>query len=48
VTLLDYPPDLAGGLILLIEAGLTISIGLTLAGLFLSAPVPGAHREDPS
>jgi multisubunit Na+/H+ antiporter MnhB subunit len=48
VTLLDYPLDLAGGLILLIEAGLTISIGLTLAGLFLSAPVPGAHREDPS
>jgi multisubunit Na+/H+ antiporter MnhB subunit len=48
VTLLDYPPDLAGGLILLIEAGLTISIGLTLAGLFLSAPAPGANREDPS
>jgi multisubunit Na+/H+ antiporter MnhB subunit len=48
VPLLDYPPDLAGGLILLIEAGLAVSIGLTLAGLFLSAPTPGAHREDPS
>lgn len=48
VPLLDYPPDLAGGLILLVEAGLAVSIGLTLAGLFLSAPAPGAHREDPS
>ena len=48
VTLLDYPRELAGGLILLIEAGLAVSIGLTLAGLFLSAPAPGAHREDRS
>lgn len=34
-TLLRYPPEHAGALILLIEAGLTISLGLILAGLFL-------------
>jgi multisubunit Na+/H+ antiporter MnhB subunit len=33
--LLQYPPAQAGLLILLIEAGLTISLGLILAGLFL-------------
>lgn len=33
--LLRYPPDRAGALILLIESGLTISLGLILAGLFL-------------
>lgn len=33
--LLQYPQAQAGMLILLIEAGLTISLGLTLAGLFL-------------
>lgn len=33
--LLRYPVDAAGALILLIEAGLTVSLGLTLAGLFL-------------
>ena len=33
--LLQYPPAAAGGLILLIESALTISLGLTLAGLFL-------------
>lgn len=33
--LLQYPPAYAGGLILLIEAGLTLSLGLILAGLFL-------------
>jgi len=33
--LLRYPIDHAGALILLIEAGLTISLGLILAGLFL-------------
>jgi multisubunit Na+/H+ antiporter MnhB subunit len=33
--MLRYPPALAGGLILLIEAGLTLSLGLILAGLFL-------------
>jgi len=35
-SLLQYPPAAAGGLILLIEAGLTLSIGLTLAGLYLA------------
>jgi multisubunit Na+/H+ antiporter MnhB subunit len=35
-SLLQYPQALAGGLILLIEAGLTLSIGLTLAGLYLA------------
>ena len=33
--LLRYRPELAGALILLIEAGLTLSLGLILAGLFL-------------
>lgn len=33
--LLQYPPPSAGMLILLIEAGLTLSLGLILAGLFL-------------
>lgn len=33
--LLQYPPALAGTLILLIESGLTISLALVLAGLFL-------------
>lgn len=34
-SLLQYPPSRAGELILLIEAGLTLSLGLILAGLFL-------------
>lgn len=33
--LLQYPPARAKGLILLIEVGLTFSLGLSLAGLFL-------------
>lgn len=33
--LLAYPPAVAGALILLIEAALTLSLGLILAGLFL-------------
>lgn len=32
---LEYPPALAGGLILLIEAAATLSIGISLAALFL-------------
>lgn len=36
--LLHYPPRLAGTLILLVEAGLTLSLGLTLAALFLWIP----------
>ncbi len=35
---LEYPRDLAGALILLIEGSLTISIALVLATLFLSNP----------
>lgn len=33
--MLQYPPDSAGALILLVEAALTVSLGLILAGLFL-------------
>lgn len=33
--MLRYPPELAGVLILLIEAGLTLTLGLILAGLFM-------------
>ena len=33
--LLEYPPSMAGGLILLIESVLTVSLALILAGLFL-------------
>jgi multisubunit Na+/H+ antiporter MnhB subunit len=36
--LLQYPRHLAGALILAIEAGLTVSIGLALTGLFLWLP----------
>jgi multisubunit Na+/H+ antiporter MnhB subunit len=36
-SLLQYPPAFAGLLILLVEAGLTLSIGLTLAGLYLAS-----------
>lgn len=36
--LLQYPPGLAGPLILLIEAALTLSLGLVLAGLFMWLP----------
>jgi len=39
--LLQYPPGLAGGLILFIEAAATLSIGVTLAALFLGG------RPDP-
>jgi multisubunit Na+/H+ antiporter MnhB subunit len=35
--LLQYPPAAAGKLILLIEAGLALSIGLTLAGVYLAS-----------
>lgn len=42
--LLEYPPDTAGMLILLIESGLTFSLGLILAGLFLSI----AHEDEAS
>lgn len=40
--LLQYPPDQAGILIVLIESGLTLSLGLILAGLFLLLPAYAA------
>lgn len=43
--MLQYPPAWAGALILLIESGLTISLGLILAGLFLALPHSGAEPE---
>ena len=43
--LLEYPPPFAGALILLIEAAATLSIGITLAALFLGGrPAAGPHR----
>lgn len=36
--MLDYPPDLAGALIVLIESALALSIALLLGGLFLWLP----------
>ncbi len=42
---LEYPPPFAAALILLIEAAATLSIGLTLAALFLGdRPETGARR----
>lgn len=41
--LLAYPAPLAGALILAIEAGLTLSLGLMLAGLYLW--LPDEHEE---
>jgi len=42
---LQYPPGLAGGLILFIEAAATLSIGVTLAALFLGGrPEAGPYR----
>lgn len=42
--LLRYPPALAGALILAIESCLTVSLGFTLAGLFLFLSGDGAPR----
>jgi len=43
--LLEYPPPFAAALILLIEAAATLSIGITLAALFLGGrPEAGPHR----
>ncbi len=43
--LLEYPPSFAAALILLIEAAATLSIGITLAALFLgSRPETGPQR----
>ena len=45
--LLQYPPAWAGALILLVEATLTVSLGLILAGLFLF-PSQETRRSAPS
>jgi hypothetical protein len=42
--LLRYPPEWAGALILVIEAGLALSLGLILAGLFLLLGERGERR----
>ncbi|MEN8175924.1 MAG: hydrogen gas-evolving membrane-bound hydrogenase subunit E [Pseudomonadota bacterium] len=42
--LLEYPPSFAGALILLIESAATLSIGMTLAALFLGSR-PGAEFD---
>lgn len=42
--LLRYPPASAGSLILLIEAGLSVSLGLILAGLFLYLSDKGEQK----
>ena len=44
-TMLQYPLAWAGALILLIEAGLTLSLGLLLAGLFLCLSDDGMEFE---
>ena len=43
---LEYPPEFAGGLILLIEAAATLSIGISLAALFLGREP--AAKADPN
>lgn len=43
--MLSYPPAQAGRLILLIEAGLTVSLGLILAGLFLALSRDSGDKE---
>jgi multisubunit Na+/H+ antiporter MnhB subunit len=42
-TLLSWPPETAGAVILVIEAVLTVSIAVSLVGLFASAPA--AHAD---
>lgn len=43
--LLQFPPAWAGRLILVIETAATVSIGVTLAALFLGAPPGDAERQ---
>lgn len=45
-SLLQYPPRLAGAAILLIETGLTPSLGLVLAGLFLWLPRENEENKE--
>ncbi len=44
--LLEYPPAQAGILILILEAAATVSIGVTLAALFLGAPPQEPQEKD--
>lgn len=44
--LLQYPPGLAGALIVLIESALMLSLGLILAGLFLWLPDETEEAEE--
>jgi multisubunit Na+/H+ antiporter MnhB subunit len=43
--LLEYPRDLAGGLILMLEAAATLSIGFTLTALFLGGHPRGRGKR---
>jgi hypothetical protein len=43
--LLAYPPAQAGVLILILETGATLSIGVTLAALFLGERPQGRESE---
>jgi len=43
---LAYPVTIAGGLILIIEIGLTFSIGMILLALFVAAPVTDEHEPE--
>ena len=45
---LAYPPEWAGLLIVIIEAGLTLSIAMVLVGLFAVAPAQATERDWPS
>lgn len=45
-SLLQYPVQFAGALMLAIEAGLTLSLGLVLAGLFLWLPDENEEAEE--
>lgn len=44
--LLRYPPAYAGALILLVEAGLSVSLGLILAGLYLALTAPADGSDE--
>lgn len=44
--MLQYPPQFAGALIVLIETGLTLSLGLILAGMFLWLPNENEEAEE--
>ena len=43
--LLTYPVMQAGALILILETAAMLSIGVTLAALFLGGPLPDIHNK---